>query len=116
MDLNTLLSSGKYLPKPLRDFHDAKEVFKTIHATISSDNESIKPVNWVNGQCYVIDIFLWFMAARGWTMQRSRAKVEFKDLNQDIEARRAAESHAFREMLAERKEKWIESETKRENT
>lgn len=99
MDLNTFLSSGKYLPKPLRDFHDAKEVFKTMHTLISSDNESIKPIKWVQGQCYVIDIFLWFMAKRGWTMQRSRAKIEFDNLDEDIKARRDIEAEVFKKYL-----------------
>lgn len=102
-DNKTFMDSGAYLPKPLRDFHDAKEVFKTMHTNISRDNESIKPVNWVQGQCYVIDIFLWFMARHGWTLQRSRAKVDFYDLDASIDSRRERDSEAFRQMLAERK-------------
>jgi hypothetical protein len=87
-DIKSYLKTGAYLPKPLRDFHDQKEVFKTMHAMIDPANESIKSVGWVQGQCYVIDIFLWFMAARGWTLQRSRVKADFRDLDADIEARR----------------------------
>ena len=30
---------------------------------------------------YVIDLFLWFMALHGYTLQRSRAKEEFYDLD-----------------------------------
>lgn len=101
-DIENFLKSGAYLPKPLRDFHDAKEVFKTMHATISPDNESIKPVNWVHGQCYVIDIFLWFMARRGWTLQRSRVDADFRDLGADIETRRQQDAAAFRQMLQSR--------------
>jgi len=101
--IDHFLKSGAYLPPPLRDFHDQKEVFKTMHATISPENESIKPVSWVNGQCYVIDIFLWFMARRGWTLQRSRVDADFRDLAADIEARRAQDAEMFRAIMLERR-------------
>ncbi|MNY63704.1 hypothetical protein D3C86_2007050 [compost metagenome] len=48
-------------------------------------HEYARSVDWVTGQCYVIDIFLWFMARRGYTLQRSRAKVPFRDLHEDVE-------------------------------
>lgn len=97
--VDAFLKSGVYLPRCLRDFHDAKEVFKTIHASIDPSNESLKRVNWVDGQCYVIDIFLWFMARRGWTLQRSRMDVEFRDLAADIAARREQETKVFKMFL-----------------
>lgn len=102
-DIETFLKSGAYLPKPLRDFHDSKEVFKTMHATVAIEkNEYAKDVSWVVGQCYVIDIFLWFMARRGWTLQRSRVDADFRDLGADIEARRKQETDAFRQMIESR--------------
>ncbi len=80
------LKSLQYLPPPLRDFHDQKEVFKAMHQIINVDgHEYARTVNWVTGQCYVIDIFLWFMARRGYTLQRSRAKVPFRDLQSDLD-------------------------------
>ena len=39
-ELDTWLKSGEYLPPPLRDFHDQKEVFKTIHERISEDPQA----------------------------------------------------------------------------
>lgn len=103
IDADTYLKSGAYLPAPLRDFHDAKDVFKTMHGIVDvQKNEYAKSVTWVTGQCYVIDIFLWFMARRGWTLQRSRASVDFRDLQADIANHRATQSAAFSEMLANR--------------
>jgi len=79
------LKSGKYLPAPLQDFHDQKAVFKTMHELIDVEgHEYAKPVDWITGQCYVIDIFLWFMARRGWTLQRTRKQYNFKDLDADV--------------------------------
>lgn len=103
-DIETYLKSGAYLPKPLRDFHDSKEVFKTMHATVAIDkNEFARGVTWIAGQCYVIDIFLWFMARRGWTLQRSRADVEFRDLDADIAAHREKNSEALRAAITARR-------------
>lgn len=80
------LKSLRYLPPALRDFHDQKDVFKAMHDIINvQGHEYARSVDWVTGQCYVIDIFLWFMARRGYTLQRSRAKVPFRDLHEDVE-------------------------------
>jgi len=79
------LKSLQYLPEGLRDFHDQKDVFKAMHDIINvQGHEYARSVDWVTGQCYVIDIFLWFMARRGYTLQRSRAKVPFRDLHEDV--------------------------------
>ncbi|WP_334166286.1 hypothetical protein [Achromobacter mucicolens] len=84
------LENGSHLPPPLRDFHDQKDVFKAMHDIINvQGHEYARSVDWVTGQCYVIDIFLWFMARRGYTLQRSRAKVPFRDLNEDVENARS---------------------------
>jgi len=83
------LQSLQYLPPPLRDFHDMKEVFKAMHEIIDvQEHEYARSVDWRTGQCYVIDIFLWFMARRGYTLQRSRAQVPFRDLHKDVAAAR----------------------------
>lgn len=78
--------AGRYLPKAFRDFHDQKDLFKTIHMTTAVEkNEYAKDISFVAGQCYVIDIFLWFMARHGYTLQRVRRKgLEFEDLDEKI--------------------------------
>ncbi len=102
--LDQWMRSGEYLPPFMRDFHDQKEVFKTIHETVDTGkHEYTRGVSWVTGHCYVIDIFLWFMAKRGWTLQRSRTQVEFRDLEADLEARRLNETRSFQTFLEERK-------------
>jgi hypothetical protein len=99
------VTSGAHLPKPLRDFHDAKDVFKAMHSAVAVDkNAYAKDISWVAGQCYVIDIFLWFMAKRGWTLQRSRAHVDFLNLEDDIKARQEAETAAFKQFMETRKD------------
>lgn len=97
--LDDWLKSGEYLPGVLRDFHDQKDVFKAMHETIDIESHDYaKDVSWVAGQCYVIDIFLWWMARRGYTLQRSRAKQEFVSLSETLrkaEDRRMAALKSF---------------------
>ena len=47
----------------------------------------VKRPDWITGQCYVIDVFLWFMARRGWTLQRTPRRGNFRDLDADVRAR-----------------------------
>lgn len=92
--------AGHYLPDFLKDFHDQKDVFKTIHQTIDvEDNTGAREVSWVAGHCYVIDVFLWFMAKHGYTLQRSRANVKFADLNLTLGLAADVRSEAFASML-----------------
>lgn len=89
------MKSGKYLPPILRDFHDQKDLFKSMHQIVNVEgHDYAKEVNWMAGQCYVIDIFLWFMARRGYTLQRSRQRLEFNDLHADLAAAKRARDRA----------------------
>lgn len=99
-DLNQWLNKAKYLPEPLRDFHDMKDVFKAMHEIIDvKGHEYAKTVDWRTGQCYVIDVFLWFMAKRGYTLQKSRAKLPFRDLDTDVSDAKEKRDKCFREIL-----------------
>lgn len=89
------MKSGNYLPPILRDFHDQKDLFKAMHQIVAVDkHEYCKEVGWVAGQCYVIDIFLWFMARRGYTLQRTRQRFEFNDLDAEIKTAKEVRDRA----------------------
>lgn len=76
-----------HLPAFMRGFSDQKDLFKTItRLTRLSPDNPCREISWVNTHIYVVDVFLWFMAARGYTLQKSRSKVEFQDLEADIKA------------------------------
>jgi len=81
MDIQAWLRTQEYLPSFIRDFHDQKNLFKSIHH-LYQDNEWAKDApSWRDGHIYVIDWFLWFMAGRGYTLQKSRKKgIKFYDL------------------------------------
>jgi hypothetical protein len=89
--LEAWMKAGSYLPDVLRDFHDQKDVFKAMHELQKPADHSDfigghYNIDFVTGQCYVIDRFLWFMARRGFTLQRSRARLPFRDLEADVRA------------------------------
>lgn len=93
--------AGKHLPWFLRDFHDQKDVFKLVHDLTrpSKLDLTIRHPNWVEGQVYVIDTFLWCMARHGYTLQRSRARLPFESLADNIAAMSKSESAAFNGLL-----------------
>jgi hypothetical protein len=97
-ELKAWRAAGKHLPEFLKDFHDQKDVFCTMHEMLgppSQEAPSIHRPDWVEGQCYVIDCFLWFMARHGYTLQKSRAKLEFDSLPENIAALRAEQRARF---------------------
>lgn len=92
--------SGKYLPPELQDFHAQKDLFKNIHTFVAVDkHEYCKDINWAVGQCYMIDIALWYLARKGYTLQKSRQKLEFEKIEDDTAARQEMENKQLVQML-----------------
>lgn len=80
-------SEGKHLPVFMRDFHDAKDVFKSIdqYLVFDPEHEHMK-ISWLQAHCYTIESFLWFMAEHGYTLQKSRSRLPFSDLEAKLNA------------------------------
>jgi hypothetical protein len=85
------LKSGKHLPCFMRDFHDQKSVFKFFDEMVQLKKERNPndPIaqdlpNWISAQIYTIDFFLWTMAKFGYTLQKSRAPIEFFDIEKTL--------------------------------
>ena len=67
MTLSEYMKKGMYLPPELRDFHDQKDLFKTIgNRNVSTIESMPEEINWRQGHIYTIDHFLWFMAMHGY--------------------------------------------------
>lgn len=92
------MKSGAYLPPPMRDFHDQKDVFKSVHEMVERSREKrdgidyTDGVGWVAAQVYSVDFFLWYMARHGYTLQRSRQRLEFQDLSATVASDKAKRS------------------------
>ncbi|STI23922.1 Uncharacterised protein [Escherichia coli] len=69
-----------------------------MHDTIGNANEN---GNARDGHIYVIDTFLWYMARCGYTLQKSRKNVEFKDMQDDIERSKEWRREAFSRVISE---------------
>lgn len=81
--LERWMKRGGYLPEFMRDFHDQKDVFKALFEFINA-NETANKIGWVDAQIFTVDVFLWFMALRGYTLQRSRKDLPFRDIQADV--------------------------------
>lgn len=71
-----------HLPECLKDFHNAKSVFRAIGQYLESEEGC--PVSWVDGHVYTIDWFLWFMAIHGYKLTKTTTKVKVKNLDETI--------------------------------
>jgi len=94
--------SGEYLPKFMRDFHDQKDLFKTIHEAYKSEasETSINAVTWVDAHIYTVDCFLWFMASHGYTLQKSRKRVAHYDIEASLRDARNIRDQRFAEAFS----------------
>lgn len=100
-EVNAWREAGRHLPEVMRDFHDQKDLFRTMHWMMGPPEEGtlVRTPNEVEGHCYVVDRFLWFMARHGYTLQRSRANLEFDDLQGNICAMREEAANVFAKLL-----------------
>lgn len=94
------VNAGKHMPEFMRDFHDQKDLFKTIDAWAKQGADYY--VDWVRAQIYTCDIFLRYMALRGYTLQRDRSLkgVARGNVFADIQERKSKEIDLIKEMLS----------------
>lgn len=83
MDKNLIeyLGNGDYLPSVMNDFHDQKDIFQFL-ATLSKKNDGfgMDEFSWVMGHVYIVDVFLWYMAKHGFTLQKCRKNLPFNNV------------------------------------
>lgn len=98
IDRAEFMKSVEWLPQFMRDFHDQKDLFKTI--------EQLWPLppphdnfSWVAAHIYTIDRFLWVMALHGYTLQRCRKRVQFRDIYGTIRDAYEARSQQMASLL-----------------
>lgn len=83
-------NSGKHLPGFMRDFHDQKDLFKYMDEVVEGGMKrhgsacELGDVTFRKAMIYTIDIFLWVMARHGYTLQHSRAKLPFENIEETV--------------------------------
>jgi hypothetical protein len=91
---------GDHLPEFMRDFHDQKNLFKTIHEQAVTDPRS---PDWIAAHTYTLDAFLFFMARHGYVLKKTTAKLPFSDIDKTLRdgdaARREKEGAILRQIL-----------------
>lgn len=122
MTFRTWLEKQLHIPSFMRDFHQAKDLFKAIASWKKDDPKDSYYVPWTNAQVYVIDTFLRFMALHGYTLQKSRAKIDggdkFYDVHKTVEEHREEMRNIFTKIMednfkenAEKRRKELEQES-----
>lgn len=72
MNMHDFFHNQLYLPKWMRDFHVQKRFFKMMHDRQQiSTKHYVENINWIAGQVYTIDCFLWLMAQCGYTLRKN---------------------------------------------
>lgn len=94
--LEAWLEDKRHLPECMKDFHDCKDLFKTIHSRIKPEPS----IDWITAHVYTVDVFLHFMARRGYTLQKNRSNIEFRDLQDDIEETLSKEMSSIENIFA----------------
>jgi hypothetical protein len=100
-DFEKWRKEGKHLPEFLRDFHNQKDLFKFIHETTNlQTHELVKDINSIEGHAYSIDVFLFILAKYGYTLQKSRANFDFKDLPQTLQQQNKIRNQKFFDLVS----------------
>lgn len=106
---------GKHLPEFLRDFHDQKDFFKTLHdRVVIEDHELAKDINFIQGHAYTVDCLLHFLARFGYTIQKSRAKQNFDELDEVIKQNMNLRRDMFAQALLGSNKPEVSQEDKKE--
>lgn len=95
------IDEQKHLPAFMRDFHDQKDLFKTMGGL---NHDPPHPNHtWMDIHICTVDKFLWWMAFHGYTMQKCRTKMPFQDFSEAVTDRENKETEVFRRFLKENK-------------
>jgi len=108
MSIEQWLNEAKYMPPIIRDFHAQKDLFKAIAPVLENYKAKAKipmvDIGWTGFQCLTIDVFLWFMAKHGYTLQKmpkaQRERVGAHDLAERIKSDRDARREAQKSVLS----------------
>jgi hypothetical protein len=107
MNVKQWIEKQRHLPRFMRDFHDAKDLFKSIHQWDKKAGEPPYGISWSGAQIYVIDTFLRFMAYHGYVLQKTRRKGDYCDIHMSLrdyeKERDESAAKALNDYLASRK-------------
>ncbi len=101
-----LIKTLRYLPVFMRDFHDQKDLFKSVFDWgYQKDSWHERSISWTDAHIFVIDVFLQYMAIHGFVLKKSNTKEPTCDIYATIKTHKDRRSEAFTNMLLGEKEK-----------
>ena len=95
-----LIKSLRYLPTFMRDFHDQKDLFKSVFDWgYQKDSCHKQDISWVDAHLFVIDVFLQYMALHGYVLKKSQTKEPICDIHTTIKTYKDKRTEAFKKMM-----------------
>lgn len=94
----TDIEKERHLPRFLQDFHDQKEVIKTMYWYFQKADMDMYVQSSTDAHCLIIDRFLSFMFLHGYKIQKTRDK-DVCDIHESIETRREMEREVLKSFI-----------------
>lgn len=99
-DIKNWRENNAHLPEFLKDFHNQKEFFNLIFDTMAIDElDPLKDINSLQAHVLTLDVVLWKLAQYGYTLQKSRVKKDFDDIEQAISQNSKRRQEQFLQVL-----------------
>jgi hypothetical protein len=100
--LKNFLDEGLYLPAPIRDDEERMTLINRIKSMIPPEDAELIDLTPNDIHRLIVNKFLWFMAAHGYTLQKTRMKAPFYDLDMTMReflAAHVSEEKEIRDIL-----------------
>ncbi len=104
MSIYSLIDEEKHLPDILKDFHDQKDVMKSMYNFFNKTETNKMKCSSTDLHIDIVDHFLQFMFIHGYKLQRTRIKCDndYCDMSETIEARRNKEAELLKSFIAKK--------------
>lgn len=101
MSIYELIDKERHLPEVLKDFHDQKDVMKSMYEFFGQTETNKMRCNSTDLHIDIVDHFLQFMFIHGYKLQRTRVQCDndYCDIGETIEARRNKEAELLKSFL-----------------
>jgi hypothetical protein len=103
LSIYNLIDNDKHLPEIMKDFHDQKDVIKSMYAYYNQTKSNKVRCNSVDLHIDIVDHFLEFMFIHGYKLQKTRIQCDnnYCDILETISARKEKESTLMKELIAD---------------
>lgn len=102
MSIYSLIEENKHLPEILKDFHDQKDVIKSMYSFFDRSETNKMKCNSTDLHIDIVDHFLEFMFIHGYKLQKTRVKCDndYCNIWETIEDRKKQEAEILKKFIS----------------